>query len=245
MPFDGLNSSPLGGFFVSFFVGEKYGSRYRPGTKQKYASRTFEGDWHSFVENELCRYWRNHYTVDTAPLYLAELPPRSAAHRAHGEAAENSHHIGGEVAGIHIPRQVAFRLGAREAPGERLPVFGAAAGELAAHDLVLGAAGKRAVHDKAAAGVARIGQELGGLPEQALDHLPRRWRRKRLGHIGRGPRRVALTAPPALAGGPPMATGGKWAQRAPHIGVRPGYASDHPTWVALPPAIFSQVPVGT
>jgi NADH:ubiquinone reductase (H+-translocating) len=38
---------------------------------------------------------------------------------------------------------------------------------------------------------------------------------------------------------------GAIAELARAIGVRPGYASDHPTWVALPPAIFSQVPVGT
>jgi hypothetical protein len=56
MPFDGsLDCAGGPSFPVAFFAGYKYGVAFFPGTKQRYPSRTWEGDWEGFV-GELRKY---------------------------------------------------------------------------------------------------------------------------------------------------------------------------------------------
>jgi hypothetical protein len=56
MPFDGSLDQAGGlNFPVAFFAGYKYGVAFFPGTKQRYPSRTWEGDWDGLV-GELHKY---------------------------------------------------------------------------------------------------------------------------------------------------------------------------------------------
>src|SRR6185437_2382176 len=73
MPFDGRLSDGATdfaeGFHVSFFNGYKYGVSCFPGTRQRYPSRNWEGDWAMFV-GELAQYSRKCFgNASYAPLY--------------------------------------------------------------------------------------------------------------------------------------------------------------------------------